>query len=145
MTHKHARLIAAWNNDNSVEFEFAYGIGADFTWHKCDIHYVINNPAVNIRIKETSSLDTIIKMEDAFELPLTEDRIKKRLGSAWAIRPEKSKAIAYAVNNIDRLQQENLELRKQLQDSHDWLGIHSGYKSSPLCINNEHLLNKLRS
>ena len=43
MQHKHSNLIQAWLNDNSVEFEFAYGSGVDFTWHDCDVNYLINN------------------------------------------------------------------------------------------------------
>ena len=47
-----------------------------------------------------------------------------------------------AINNHDRLVEENSELRKQLKDSHEWLGINADYKDSPLCVNNENLLNK---
>lgn len=51
MKHKHHELIAQWNEDNSIEFEFAYGTGVDFTWQDCDIRHVINNPSAQIRIK----------------------------------------------------------------------------------------------
>ena len=51
MQHKHSNLIQAWLNDNSVEFEFAYGSGVDFTWHDCDVNYLINNPNVQARLK----------------------------------------------------------------------------------------------
>lgn len=51
MKNNHAKLIAKWNEDNSTEFEFAYGTGVDFTWQDCDIHHVINNPSAQIRIK----------------------------------------------------------------------------------------------
>ena len=51
MQHKHSNLIQAWLNDNSVEFEFAYGSGVDFTWHDCDVNYLINNPKVQARLK----------------------------------------------------------------------------------------------
>jgi len=45
-------------------------------------------------------------------------------------------------NNHDRLEQENAELREQLKDSHEWLGINADYWGTPLCVNNEKLLNK---
>lgn len=51
-----------------------------------------------------------------------------------------------SIRDIDEINQklvkENVELRKQLKDSHEWLGISAGYKDSPLCVNNEKLLNK---
>ena len=51
MKHKHEKLIAIWNDDNSTKFEFAYGIGVDFVWAECDITYVIKNPSIQIRVK----------------------------------------------------------------------------------------------
>ena len=53
MKHKHEKLIAAWNKDNSTEFEFAYGTGVDFTWHDCDITYVIRNESAQVRVKDS--------------------------------------------------------------------------------------------
>lgn len=53
MQHEHSKLVQAWLDDNSdsVEFEFAYGTGVDFTWHDCDVSYLISNPNVQARIK----------------------------------------------------------------------------------------------
>lgn len=51
MKHKHEKLIAIWNDDNSTKFEFAYGTGVDFVWDECDITYVIKNPSIQIRVK----------------------------------------------------------------------------------------------
>lgn len=59
MKHKHANLIEAWTNDNSIKFEFAYGTGVDFIWTECEIHYVIENPNVQIRIKEDKGLKMV--------------------------------------------------------------------------------------
>ena len=50
--------------------------------------------------------------------------------------------LARVAKDCDRLEQENAELRKQLKDSHEWLGINSDYWGTPLCVNNEKLLNK---
>lgn len=52
MTHKHTKLIEAWLRDNSIKFEFAYGVGADFTWMDCGIKFVIDSPECQIRIKD---------------------------------------------------------------------------------------------
>ena len=52
MKHKHSKLIAQWNEDNSIEFEFAYGTGVDFVWVDCDIVHAINNPSSQIRVKD---------------------------------------------------------------------------------------------
>ena len=80
-----------------------------------------------------------VKMIDVYgNLPWREDGNVSFL----YVEPIQNIMIAKAVNNYDRLQQENAELRKQLKDSHEWLGINSGYKGSPLCVNNEALLNK---
>lgn len=48
----------------------------------------------------------------------------------------------YVKRTTDRLEQEKAELRKQLKDSHEWLGINADYWGTPLCVNNENLLNK---
>lgn len=52
MTHRHTKLISEWLVDNNTKFEFAYGTGVDFIWSDCDIHYVIDNPSMQIRTKE---------------------------------------------------------------------------------------------
>ena len=51
MKHKHSKLIQAWLDDNSLEFEFAYGTGVDFTWHDCEVSFLVDNPNIQARIK----------------------------------------------------------------------------------------------
>lgn len=52
MPHKQKEMIAIWNSDNSTKFEFAYGVGVNFTWQECDIHYIIDNPNIQVRVKK---------------------------------------------------------------------------------------------
>ena len=57
MQHKHKDLIEKYLKDTSIEFEFAYGCGVDFTWEDCGIDFVIKDQSAQIRVKENKKID----------------------------------------------------------------------------------------
>ena len=59
-----------------------------------------------------------MKMSDVFNLPLSTEKVYKRLGHAWGIDENKVEAITTAINNHDRLEQENAELKRLLGQHH---------------------------
>ena len=54
-----------------------------------------------------------MKMSDVFNLPLSTEKVYKRLGHAWGIDENKVEAITTAINNHDRLEQENVKMKEQ--------------------------------
>ena len=57
-----------------------------------------------------------VKVSDIFELPLSEEQVYKRLGHAWGLDKNKVEVITYVINNHDRLEQENSDLKHRVKD-----------------------------
>ena len=83
-----------------------------------------------------------MKMSDVFDLPVSPAGLFARMISITC--KNKNKYIAHAINNHDRLEQENAELKKALSIVHKMCSAMTGPAYSKLPIHNhvKKLLNK---
>lgn len=110
----------------SLKEKLTDGIQSIFDSHGLNVEY------------ETGDYESVICLDDAIACIEESEDITKLEEELQA----KTDLLALVVVEKTGLVEENAELRKQLKDSHEWLGINAGYKDSPLCVNNEKLLNK---